>query len=122
MSCAQGSPVCIQHSETELHVTELPVRKWTQDYKEYLESLMKPEERSQAAQLADYKELHTMTHVHFELQALPGAVPEELPEQLLSKFKLTSKLTLSTLPMEAATCLVYEPTPLVKAIASGDAW
>ena len=28
-----------------VEVTELPVRKWTQDYKEFLESLVKPEEK-----------------------------------------------------------------------------
>jgi len=26
-------------------VTELPVKKWTQDYKEYLETLIKPESK-----------------------------------------------------------------------------
>lgn len=26
-----------------LEVTELPIRRWTQDYKEFLESLIKPE-------------------------------------------------------------------------------
>lgn len=29
-----------QINETTLKITELPVKKWTQDYKEYLESLM----------------------------------------------------------------------------------
>ena len=28
-----------------LEVTELPVRKWTQDYKEFLETLIKPESK-----------------------------------------------------------------------------
>ena len=28
-----------------LDITELPVRKWTQDYKEFLETLIKPEDK-----------------------------------------------------------------------------
>lgn len=78
-----------------LNVTELPIRKWTQDYKEYLESLIKPEDKGQKALLSDYKEFHTGANVHFELQPIEGAVPETDPAQLLTKFKLTSKITLS---------------------------
>ena len=78
-----------------VHVTELPIRKWTQDYKEYLENLIKPEDKGQKALLSDYKEFHTGANVHFELQPVEGAVPEEEAAQLLVKFKLTSKLALS---------------------------
>ncbi len=34
-----------QVDDGTVDVTELPVRKWTQDYKEYLESLIKPDEK-----------------------------------------------------------------------------
>jgi len=36
---------CAQVDDNTLDVTELPVRKWTQDYKEYLETLIKPEDK-----------------------------------------------------------------------------
>ena len=48
-----------QLSETAIEVTELPVRKWTQDYKEWLEGLIKPEDKNEAPLLVDYKEAHT---------------------------------------------------------------
>ena len=35
----------MQVDDNTLDVTELPVRKWTQDYKEYLETLIKPEDK-----------------------------------------------------------------------------
>jgi len=76
-------------------VTELPIRKWTQDYKEYLEGLIKPEDKAQKAVLVDYKELHTGANVHFELQTAEGAVDETDAPQMAARFKLTSKINLS---------------------------
>lgn len=34
-----------QVSDRTLEILELPVRKWTQDYKEFLEGLTRPEEK-----------------------------------------------------------------------------
>lgn len=87
-------------------MTELPVRKWTQDYKEFLESLIKPEDKNQKALLVDYKEFHTGANVHFQLHPVEGAVPETEPAQLLAKFKLTSKITLSRHP--ASICKIEQ--------------
>ena len=38
-----------------MDVTELPVRKWTQDYKEWLDGLVKPGEGEGPPLVADYK-------------------------------------------------------------------
>lgn len=85
----------MQEEDGIVNITELPIRKWTQDYKEFLESLIKPEDKGQKALLVDYKEFHTGANVHFELHPLEGAVPEADTTQLLAKFKLTSKMSLS---------------------------
>ena len=58
----------LQVDDTTLNVTELPVRKWTQDYKEFLEGLIKPEDKAGPAVLADYREHHSDADVHFSLQ------------------------------------------------------
>jgi hypothetical protein len=55
----QCSGVITQLGETTLEITELPIRKWTQDYKEWLETLIKPEDKNEAPLLVDYKEAHT---------------------------------------------------------------
>lgn len=39
------SGVYEQVDETTIRITELPVRKWTQDYKEFLESMMNPTDK-----------------------------------------------------------------------------
>ena len=41
----------MQRDNTTLEITELPIRKWTQDYKEFLESLIKPEDKNASALL-----------------------------------------------------------------------
>jgi DNA topoisomerase II len=42
----QISGTVAQVDEGTLEITELPVRKWTQDYKEFLEELVKPEDKN----------------------------------------------------------------------------
>ena len=79
--------------DTTLEVTELPIRKWTQDYKEFLEGLIKPEEKAGPAVLVDYREHHSDADVHFSLQLLPGQMEPALVAGLHSKFKLLSKIS-----------------------------
>lgn len=50
-----------QLSDTSLEVLELPVGTWTQNYKEYLESLV------QTGAVKDYKEYHTEKKVNFHV-------------------------------------------------------
>ena len=85
-----------------MNITELPIRKWTQDYKEYLEGLIKPEDRTQRALLVDYKEHHTGANVHFELQTTEQALADVEDAQLLANFKLTTKISLGKLLIYAA--------------------
>ena len=59
-----------QLSDTQLKIYELPVRKWTQDYKEFLEGLVKPEKKEERPSVEDYKEYHTDTTVHFEVRGV----------------------------------------------------
>lgn len=106
-----GSKQILQDEEGMIHITELPIRKWTQDYKEYLESLIKPEDKGQKPLLSDYKEFHTGANVHFELQPVDGAVTEHEAAQLLAKFKLTSRLALSTY-----RCLSCQSTRILKGL------
>ena len=83
-----------QVDDTTLDVTELPVRKWTQDYKEFLEGLIKPEgDKAGPPVLADYREHHSDADVHFSLQLLPGQMEPCMAAGLHAKFKLTTKMS-----------------------------
>lgn len=39
----------------EFRITELPLRKWTQDYKEFLESMVKPDDKNATPLVLDYR-------------------------------------------------------------------
>lgn len=79
--------------ETTLRVTELPVRKWTQDYKELLEALIKPEDKNEVPLLLDYKEHHTDANVDFVLSLNPSKAAELLSGDVYGRLKLTTKFS-----------------------------
>merc|ERR1719253_88286 len=62
---------CIEKvSDTKVLISELPVKHWTQNYKEFLEEMMpaeskKPEDSD--SMITDYREYHTETTVLFEV-------------------------------------------------------
>ncbi|MEW5319559.1 MAG: hypothetical protein WDW38_010704 [Sanguina aurantia] len=62
------SGIVTQVSDLKVEITELPVRKWTQDYKEYLEGLVKPEAKDETPSVVDYREHHSDANVHFEVR------------------------------------------------------
>ena len=49
-------------SDDEVEITELPVGKWTRDYKNFLEELVVKEE------IEDIREYHQENRVHFILK------------------------------------------------------
>lgn len=71
-------------NESQLEITELPVGKWTRDYKTFLE------EMAQKNEIDDIAEYHTENRVHFVItsQKLQSATQEEI----LKKFKLQTSL------------------------------
>jgi DNA topoisomerase-2 len=54
-----------------IEVTELPLQSWTQDYKDFLETLAKPEKKDEAPFISDYKEYHTDVSVRFVITMPP---------------------------------------------------
>lgn len=52
-------------SSTILQITELPLRKWTQDYKEFLQSNMPGGDQKAKLNIYDVREYHTERSVHF---------------------------------------------------------
>lgn len=101
-----------QVDDATLEVTELPVRKWTQDYKEFLEGLIKPEgDKAGPPILADYREHHSDADVHFSLQLLPGQMGPALAAGLHAKFKLTTKISCGA-PRMPSFCACYLPSSM----------
>jgi len=93
---------CIEKvSDTTLVITELPVRTWTQSYKEFLEELMpqegkKSEEASDAC-ISDFKEHHTENAVQFEVILTLDQMAKAEQQGLEKMFKLKSSLSTSNM-------------------------
>eukprot|EP00929_Paragymnodinium_shiwhaense_P044864 TRINITY_DN22_c0_g1_i1.p1 TRINITY_DN22_c0_g1~~TRINITY_DN22_c0_g1_i1.p1 ORF type:complete len:1434 (-),score=498.53 TRINITY_DN22_c0_g1_i1:234-4535(-) len=94
---------CIEKtSDTTLSITELPIRNWTQNYKEFLEELLPAEGKNSKKQddgegggshlIEDYKEHHTENTVHFDV-TLTAAKMKQVEQQGLEKaFKLKGSI------------------------------
>jgi len=88
-------------SDTMLAITELPVKTWTQSYKEFLEELM-PEEAKRGEDAAestitDYREYHTENTVHFELTLTAEQMRRAEQNGLEKTFKLKTTIATSNM-------------------------
>lgn len=81
---------------TTIEVTELPLKSWTQNYKETLESWVTGTEKS-PAWIKDYKEYHTDSKVHFIIHLSEENMRQAEKEGLESRFKTTTSITTSNL-------------------------
>ncbi|KAJ8637994.1 hypothetical protein MRB53_012261 [Persea americana] len=83
--------------ETTLRVTELPIRRWTEDYKEFLESMLCGTEKIKEPFIKDFQMHNGVTTVHFEIILPEDNLKVAREEGLIKKFKLSS--TISTTNM-----------------------
>nr|CAD1831013.1 unnamed protein product [Ananas comosus var. bracteatus] len=77
---------------TTLRIMELPVRRWTQDYKEFLEALMTGNDKVKEPFIKDYREHNDDTTVHFEVTLTEENLNIALQEGPEKKFKLTTTI------------------------------
>ncbi|KAF2277175.1 type II DNA topoisomerase [Westerdykella ornata] len=84
-----------QISETEVEVTELPVRFWTQDFKEKLEDIIKAEKSPSF--IKDYTEYNTPDKVHFIIKMEEKHMANALAKGLEETFKLYKTMATSNL-------------------------
>lgn len=80
--------------DTTLHIFELPIRRWTQDFKIFLEKLLTGDGKT-PPDIKDFRENHTDTTVSFTIVCTKDKIDEFEKEKngLLGKFKLTGSLT-----------------------------
>jgi DNA topoisomerase-2 len=80
------------HEESNsLEITELPIKKWTRDYKNYLEEMMQDKDQKLVA-IDDMREYHTSRKVHFLINF--DSSQRELSEAEIEKiFKLTGNIS-----------------------------
>ncbi|KAI5301561.1 DNA topoisomerase 2, partial [Ascosphaera atra] len=79
--------------DNEVEITELPVRTWTQDFKDKLEEIIKGDKVTPFVK--DYKDYNTHSQVHFVIQLDEKHAKKAISEGLEDKFKL-SKVVAAT--------------------------
>ncbi|ODH47460.1 DNA topoisomerase 2 [Paracoccidioides brasiliensis] len=84
-----------QVGENEVEITELPIRCWTQDFKDRLEEIIKAEKVPSF--IKDYKDYNTHTKVHFVIQLDEKHAAKAIAEGLEEKFKLSKTIATSNL-------------------------
>ncbi|SCZ87504.1 BZ3500_MvSof-1268-A1-R1_Chr2-2g04970 [Microbotryum saponariae] len=84
--------------DATVEITELPIRTWTQTYKEMLESWVVGTEKSPAL-IKDYKEYHTDTTVHFIITLTEKGKDAISKEGLEKCFKMQNKISISNMVM-----------------------
>lgn len=80
----------IRNSET-LEITELPINKWTSDYKVFLEGLMKNEE------IDDVREHHKDNNISFVISVPNLKAIEQSEGGIEKKFKLSTSISMNNL-------------------------
>ncbi|RKP07961.1 DNA topoisomerase, partial [Thamnocephalis sphaerospora] len=79
-------------NDTTIEITELPIRSWTQSYKEQLESWLTGTDKTPAF-IKDYKEYHTDTTVHFVITLTEENMRKAEEEGLEKRFKISTTIS-----------------------------
>ena len=89
------SGVARQAGDNEIDITELPIRVWTQDYKEKIVEIIKGEKVTPF--IKDYDDYNTFDEVHFVIRMEDKHMKQALEEGLEEKFKLSKTVATSNL-------------------------
>ncbi|VDK26248.1 unnamed protein product, partial [Anisakis simplex] len=93
-------------SDDTVEITELPIRVWTQNYKESVVEAMLEGSEKQKYTIQDYKEYHTDATVRFVIKMTKEKLREAEMEGLHKVFKLQTAInTTSMVLFDAAGCL-----------------
>mmetsp|Transcript_86709 Transcript_86709/g.135717 ORF Transcript_86709/g.135717 Transcript_86709/m.135717 type:complete len:1216 (-) Transcript_86709:139-3786(-) len=76
----------------DMEITELPIRKWTQDYKEFLQGMLPGAEGKTKIKIEDFKEYHTEKTVHFQLKMSDEQMKAVKAEGIEKAFRLHSSI------------------------------
>ena len=89
------SGIVKQSGHNEVEITELPIRLWTQDFKDRLEEIIKAEKAPSF--IKDYTDYNTHVKVHFIVQMEDKSTKTTASDYLLEKFKLSRSIATSNL-------------------------
>lgn len=80
-----------------IDITELPVKRWTQDYKEFLVKLADGGDDGNQARIDDIREYHTENSVHFTITGSADQMKALVNEGLEKSLKLRSTISITNM-------------------------
>lgn len=87
--------------DSTLEITELPVRCWTQKYKEFLESLLEgggaAEKKTSRVTIKHFTENHTDSSIHFTIQMAPAMLARATQMGIAKVFKLDATISVNNM-------------------------
>ncbi|KAF2675536.1 type II DNA topoisomerase [Microthyrium microscopicum] len=89
------SGIAEKTGSNEVEITELPIRYWTQDFKDKLEDIIKAEKVPSF--IKDYAEYNTPTTVHFVIKMDDKHMESTMSKGLEETFKLTKTMSTTNL-------------------------
>jgi DNA topoisomerase-2 len=89
------SGIIKQTGDNEVEITELPIRMWTQDFKDKIVEIIKAEKVP--AFIKDYDDYNTHEQVHFVIRMEEKHMKAAVEEGLEEKFKLSRSIATSNL-------------------------
>ncbi|CAG8747439.1 232_t:CDS:2, partial [Funneliformis mosseae] len=85
-----------QVNNVSVRITELPIRVWTQNYKESLELWISGTDKV-PSWILEYKEDHTTTTVDFTIKLSQTSLRDSLEEGLEKRFKMSTTIGTSNM-------------------------
>ncbi|KAG9133849.1 hypothetical protein Leryth_017933 [Lithospermum erythrorhizon] len=92
---------------TTISITELPLRRWSSDYKVFLESVCEGNKESKDPFIQDFSSYCSLDYVHFDIILSEEKMRIAKEEGLLKKFKLTTSMSTSNMHL-------FEPNGTIK--------
>ena len=83
-------------TDTKFEITELPIKTWTNSYKEQLEGLLQGTEKTPAV-IQDYKDYNTDRTVKFIIQMTPDKIRDAEKTGLHTFFKLQTTMSITSM-------------------------
>eukprot|EP00397_Hematodinium_sp_SG-2012_P001092 GEMP01001093.1.p1 GENE.GEMP01001093.1~~GEMP01001093.1.p1 ORF type:complete len:1372 (+),score=322.59 GEMP01001093.1:171-4286(+) len=100
----QTEGICAKTSKTTLEITELPIRKWTVPYKEFLDSLMQSDTSPGIdVGLVNIEVFHTEARVHFVLELTQAGMKYCERVGFEQALRLTSSISTANMMLFDAT-------------------
>ncbi|GAU30192.1 hypothetical protein TSUD_311430 [Trifolium subterraneum] len=87
----------VEIDEQTFRITELPIRKWTQDYKQFLESITDGTPNVKDPLIEDFRQNGDDAIIDIEVKMKPEKIALIMQEGLFKKFKLTNTISTSNM-------------------------